>query len=131
MSLTAFVPEDTPTTGTSGTQTRPITEGQEVAALDNQQTQSGGMWGWLDDLGAAASRTFETVTDAYAERAANRITGAESTVDTTGSESDQPGGQTPNNQQSNVPFYEKYKTELMISGGVLAAMAVLYFVTRD
>jgi hypothetical protein len=130
MALTLHVPDENPKTGVSGMDTKPITEGERRIAVPEQQRKTG-FWGALDDLGTTVVNGVSNVAGAIAQREVDElVTGPESSVTSEGNPDDQPGGVTVN-QKTEQPFYVKYQTELLIGGGVLAAMVVLFVVTRD
>ena len=129
MALALHIPEQNPTTGTRGNQVKPITEGERRIAVPDQQAKTG-FWGVLDDLGTTVVNGVKDVAGAVAQREVDRIaTGPESTVTTEGDPTDQPGG--VNATQKAAGFVDKYKTELMIGGAVVAGLIVLLVVTRD
>ncbi len=131
MALTAHIPPENPVTGVSGESVKPITEGQEVMATADTQA-SGGFWSGLDDLTGSILGGIGNIAGAVADREADEIrTGAESIVDSTGDPSDQTTIGIEGKDTMSEPFYKKYQTELLIGGGVLAAMVTLYFITRD
>jgi len=130
MALELFVPSETPTTGVSSGETKPVTEGERMTAVATQQPRTG-IFGVLDDITTTIGNGVSDALSAVVDREVNDIrTGAESDTDSTGDPDDQAGG-TLNDNQSDEPFYKKYQTELMIGGGVLAVMAVLLIATRD
>lgn len=127
--LTAFVPADQQVTGANENSTRPVTEGTEVNVTDDNSTQSTNYWSWLDDVGSSVSSAASTVFDAYAQRAANRVTGAESSVDSTGDVSDQTGPQnivTP----TAMSTFETYKTPIIVGAIVVSLLGVMLIAGR-
>ena len=129
MALTLNVPEQNPVTGTRGNQIKPITDGEKRVVVPNQQSKSG-FWGVLDDVGTTVINGVKDVAGAVAQREVDRIaTGPESSVTSEGDPNDQPGGVTVTQRASG--FVEKYKTELMIGGAVVAGLIVLLVVSRD
>lgn len=120
--LTANVPEAHPPTGARGKIVKPITEGKAVAVNEPGKKRSS-IWGALDVLGTSVVNGISDVASATAQREANRISG-----DTTGDPADQSGG--VRNSGDGMAFYEKYKTELMIGGGLIAAALVISLVRR-
>jgi len=124
MALTLNAPDKNPTTGTKGTHVKPITEGTKVTVVENQRRKTG-FWGALDDLGTTVVNGVSSVAGAIAQKEVDSlVTGAESSPDRTGDPFDQPGRV----EKPQQPFIEKYKTELMIGGGLLAATLVFFAV---
>lgn len=127
MALNLYVPDSNPTTGSTGAQVRPITEGVEMTAVQNQ-TSRGGLFGVLDQIGETIGNAVGQAAQIKADQFVGGITnGPEQTVDSTGDPADQAGGSRPNVDQA---FFEKYKRELMIGGAVVGGLGVLYLVTR-
>ncbi len=124
MALTLNIPDTNPVSGFEGNIVKPITEGTKVQATESQPSSSG-IFGFLDELGNTGRRALNTIADAYAENTANNI------VDSTGNPTDQAGGVTPNNQNTDVGFIDKYKTELVIGGAFVLGLTVLLFMTKD
>jgi hypothetical protein len=117
MSLTATIPPSNPVTGVAGGNVKQITEGRKVMVTEQQE--SGGFWSGLDDLGGNILTGIGNLAGAVADREADSIrTGTESRIDTTGDPSDQPGGAMPKQNES---IMDKYKTPILIGGGVLVA----------
>lgn len=126
MALTLNAPDQNPVTGTSGAQVKPITDGTKVVVVENQRRRTG-FWGALDDLGTTVVNGVSGVAGAIAQKEVDSlITGSESSPDRTGDPFDQIG-------RVEVPqesFLEKYKVELYIGGGVVAALIVFLAVKK-
>jgi len=127
MALTLNVPEKNPKTGVTGVEVKPITDGEKITVVENQ-TSSSGFWSVLDDIGTTVANGVSSVASAIVKSEVDKIkTGAESTPDRTGDPYDQPGRV---EAKANIPFYQTYKKELMIGGGVIAAVAVFFLVKK-
>ena len=129
MALTVTVPEQNPTTGTSGTQVRPITEGETMTAVPSYQNQ-GGFWGYLDQIGGVIGNTVgqavQIKADNYIDKIDNNTPAA--TIDSTGDPFDNPQNTQVNDNRT---FVDKYKRELMIGGAVVGGLLALYIISRD
>lgn len=129
MGLTLALPPQNPVSGTRGDKVKPITEGERAIAVPNQKSKFS-IWGALDDLGTSVVNGVSEVAGARAQSEVDRLTsGPESSETSEGDPSDQPGGVTVTQRAQG--FVEKYKTELMIGGAVVAGLVVLLVVTRD
>lgn len=125
--LLAYLPDSIQSVLGESSISKPITEGTPVVVNDAQAQGDGGFWSGLDDLGDKIWGGLGSLASAAAEGKAKDLRGDMKATDTTGSVNDQPGGGVESQDQ---PFVQKYKTELMLGGGVLVSLAVLYFVTR-
>jgi hypothetical protein len=123
MSLITTIPDGPGDTGLSGSTVKPITEGQTVA-VTNDQT-SGGNWGWLDDLGSKATDLLNNAADIVSNNyLTDLMSGPGESPDSTGSVNDQTGNIDNSVQQQS--FLTQYKMPLLIGGGLLTLVAVIY-----
>jgi len=129
VSLIANIPVGADGSGVTGSTVRPITEGVPLI-VTNDQTQ-GGLFGWLDDVTSNVADTFGNFVNNAAELSANMwlddLSGGPGEYpDSTGDVYDSP----QNIEHVEPTFVERYKTPLLIGGGVLAMIAVIYAARR-
>jgi hypothetical protein len=130
MSFMSLTP---PTLDTTGSGVRPIDEGK-VINMNAPGKQSNDVvntsflpdWDWLDSVGETVGNVASTFATAWAQDRAG-VSGAESITTSAGDvNSSNLQGQP---QQTNVSFYEKNKTAIMIAGGV-AGLGVLFLALK-
>lgn len=128
MALELTLPPENPTTGTSGSAVKPITEGVRATVVSDQN--SNGLFSFLDDLRTTTQNSAKDLLGAVAQREVDRIrNGPEARVTSEGDPQSNP--QNVNPGKDPVPFYQQYKTELMIGGAVAGAMVFVLIASRD
>jgi hypothetical protein len=131
MALSVFVPDKAPNTGLYTTKVRPITEGQKMNLIPNNDVDNSSGWGFLDSIGASVGGALNT----FAQSALNRelarsMPGPEVSQTTSGEPNNSPQD-IKNKAVAGEPFYITYKKELMYAGGALLGLSALYFVIRS
>jgi hypothetical protein len=128
MSLTANMPDQNPETGSTGVKIKPITDGKKVVVVADEKSFFDSVWATLDDVGTKALNGVSSIASEIVQQEVNGIkTGPEAAQTREGDPFDQPGR---TETRANVPFYQEYKKELMIGGGVIAAVAVFFLVKK-
>lgn len=127
MSLIAVKPLPFDPTGANGATIQPIYEGTPVMATQ-QQSQSTGFFGWLDDLGTkigdVAGRAVDTVADNWIAGLDNTNPGAVQTPDITPAPADNKLPPKP------MSFFEANKTYIMWGGVAVLGVAALALAMR-
>lgn len=118
---TVVIPPVNPATGVTGTAIRPITEGVRVQATETTK-DSGGLFGWLDNLGETVGDVLGRAADVAGEGfidKTRRKFGPEASPDTAGvpyvGAGDPPTG-----------FLQKNSTYILVGAGLLLAAFVVY-----
>ena len=131
MALSLVNPKPNPPLGVVGIGVKPITEGEKMTVIKQQDdSNTSSFWGFLDDVGTSIGRGLSQFADiAVKKELAEFIGGSETTVDSRGNPDDQPGGEKVRTM-GQVPFYRAYQKELMIGGGVLVVGILLFLAMR-
>lgn len=128
MALNLTVPPANPTTGVTGSTVKPITEGEVMTAVADQN--SNGLFSFLDDLRTTAQNGAKDILSAAAQREVNRlVTGPESSNTSAGDPNNNPQQVDPGKDPQS--FIQQYKTELMIGGAIVGVMVFVLIASRD
>ena len=129
---------DSNQSGTSGTTVRPTTDSEVIvnqqddewdydynSGSSNSSSSGGVSYGWLDQLGSIAINALGQYTQAYVDSKTEEQFGNPG-GDNAGDPFDSPGNTRPG---QTMPFYEKYKKELLLGGaaavGIFALMKLV------
>jgi hypothetical protein len=131
MSFISTIPNGPGNTGLSGTETRPLVDGVPVTVSEDQSR--GGVFGWLDGVGAGLADTFGGLVNNAANIRADQllsdlIGGPGESEDSTGDVNDRTGN--INNDAQQQSFLMQYKTPLVIGGGLVALVALIALVRK-
>lgn len=109
--------------GTTGTQTRPINEGNPVTVSGTQQQSvSQGLWDWLDGVAGSVQSGVSQAVNNKVDSLVKKTTDNPK-PDSTGNPNDNPQQVTPT--AASQPFAVKYKTQLLWVAGALAAGLII------
>lgn len=129
MALKLNLPDINPTTGTSGSTIKPITEGTPETVVADQKPKRS-LFGALDDLGTTLVDSVSKGVSAVTQKEVSRLNkGAEASKTSEGDPEDQPGGIKKPDADKN--FFERYRQELIIGGATVAGVVGLYLIFRD
>lgn len=126
MSLTGYVTTGLESLGLNGSAVKPINEGERVA-VDTTQKKDTNLWGIFDGLGETISDGANDLLDATIDRYVQKTRGGpETTVDSTGDPTDNPGDSTvPESQRQKAGFLQRYQSELIVAGVLLGGYLVM------
>lgn len=128
MALELVVPNQLQNLGTSGTQVKPITEGERRTVVKDQRF--GGIFSALDELGTGAVNSVKDVLNAVTAKEIKNLVGGAETSDTTEGDPFSTPGNAVSNKKPDQPFYVKYQRELLLSAGAVALFAIVIAVKK-
>lgn len=126
MSLTGYVTTGLESLGLNGSAVKPINEGERVA-VDTTQKKDTNLWGIFDGLGETLSEGANDLLGATIDRYVQKTRGGpETTVDSTGDPTDNPGSSVvPESQRQQAGFLKRYQSELIVAGVLLGGYLVM------
>ena len=126
MSLTGYVTTGRESLGLNGSAVKPINEGEPVV-VDTTEKKDSNLWGIFDGLGETLSEGANDLLGATIDRYVQKTRGGpETTVDSTGDPTDNPGSSVvPESQRQQAGFLKRYQSELIVAGVLLGGYLVL------
>jgi hypothetical protein len=127
MELNGYITTGLESLGLNGTAVKPINEGERVTVQGSQTESKTNLWGIFDGLGETLSEGANDLLGATIDRYVQKTRGGpETTVDSTGDPSDNPGSSViPESQRNQPGFIQRYQSELIVAGVLLGGYLVL------
>tara|TARA_Y100001933_G_C18462271_1_gene340576 strand:+ start:83 stop:475 length:393 start_codon:yes stop_codon:yes gene_type:complete len=127
MELTGFITTGLESLGLNGSEVKPINQGEKVKVQGSEQEERSNLWGIFDGLGETLGEGANDLLAATFDRYVQKTRGGpETSPDTTGDPTDNPGSAViPESQRNQPGFLQRYQSELIVAGVLLGGFLVL------